>query len=159
MVWIQGGAYVIGMSGLPEYDGRPHARDGGVVVVTFNYRVGREDFAQIEGAPLHRGLLDRVAALEWVRDNIRPFGGDADRAAVCGQPAGGGSVAALLAMDRAAGRSRRAVAQSVPGTFFSSEWTEPSRRPSAGATPARSGSQATPTACRHRRWHTRPRLP
>ncbi|NWF25736.1 carboxylesterase family protein [Streptomyces sp. PKU-EA00015] len=119
MVWIQGGAYVIGMSGLPEYDGGRLARDGGVVVVTFNYRVGIEGFAQIEGAPPNRGLLDQVAALEWVRDNIRAFGGDPDRVTVFGQSAGGGSVAALLAMGRAAGLFRRAVAQSVPGTFFS----------------------------------------
>src|SRR6266700_2650627 len=121
MVWIQGGGYVIGMSGLPEYDGGRLARDGGVVVVTFNYRVGIEGFAHIEGAPPNRGLLDQVAALEWVRDNIRAFGGDPDRVAVFGQSAGGGSVAALLAMDRAAGLFRRAVAQSVPGTFFSPE--------------------------------------
>jgi para-nitrobenzyl esterase len=121
MVWIQGGAYVIGMSGLPEYDGGRLARDGGVVVVTFNYRVGIEGFAQIEGAPPNRGLLDQVAALEWVRDNIRAFGGDPDRVTVFGQSAGGGSVAALLAMDRAAGLFRRAVAQSAQGTFFSPE--------------------------------------
>ena len=121
MVWIQGGGYVIGMSGLPEYDGGRLARDGGVVVVTFNYRVGIEGFSQIEGAPPNRGLLDQVAALEWVRDNIRAFGGDPDRVTVFGQSAGGGSVAALLAMDRAAGLFRRAVAQSVPGTFFSPE--------------------------------------
>ena len=121
MVWIQGGAYVIGMSGLPEYDGGRLARDGGVVVVTFNYRVGIEGFAQIEGAPANRGLLDQVAALEWVRDNIRAFGGDPDRVTVFGQSAGGGSVAALLAMDRAAGLFRRAVVQSMPGTFFSPE--------------------------------------
>ena len=121
MVWIQGGGYVIGMSGLPEYDGGRLARDGGVVVVTFNYRVGIEGFAQIEGAPANRGLLDQVAALEWVRDNIRAFGGDPDRVTVFGQSAGGGSVAALLAMHRAAGLFRRAVAQSVPGTFFSPE--------------------------------------
>ncbi|MEU9143924.1 carboxylesterase family protein [Streptomyces sp. NPDC048349] len=121
MVWIQGGAYVIGMSGLPEYDGGRLAREGGVVVVTFNYRVGIEGFAQIEGAPANRGLLDQVAALEWVRDNIGAFGGDPDRVTVFGQSAGGGSVAALLAMDRAAGLFRRAVAQSVPGTFFSPE--------------------------------------
>ena len=118
MVWIQGGGYVIGMSGLPEYDGGRLARDGGVVVVTFNYRVGIEGFAQIEGAPANRGLLDQVAALEWVRDNIRAFGGDPDRVTVFGQSAGGGSVAALLAMDRAAGLFRRAVVQSMPGTFF-----------------------------------------
>ena len=121
MVWIHGGAYVIGMSSLPEYDGGRLARDGGVVVVTFNYRVGIEGFAQIEGAPANRGLLDQVAALEWVRDNIRAFGGDPDRVTVFGESAGGGSVAALLAMPRAAGLFRRAIAQSVPGTFFSPE--------------------------------------
>ncbi|MFJ4844494.1 MULTISPECIES: carboxylesterase/lipase family protein [unclassified Streptomyces] len=121
MVWIQGGGYVFGMSGLPEYDGGRLARDGGVVVVTFNYRVGMEGFAQIEGAPANRGLLDQVAALEWVRDNIRVFGGDPGRVTVFGESAGGGSVAALLAMDRAAGLFQRAVAQSVPGTFFSPE--------------------------------------
>jgi para-nitrobenzyl esterase len=121
MVWIQGGGYEIGMSSLPEYDGGRLARDGGVVVVTFNYRMGIEGFAQIEGAPANRGLLDQVAALEWVRDNIRAFGGDPDRVTVFGESAGAGSVAALLAMDRAAGLFRRAVAQSVPGTFFSPE--------------------------------------
>ena len=121
MVWIHGGAYAIGMSSLPEYDGGRLARDGGVVVVTFNYRVGIEGFAQIEGAPANRGLLDQIAALEWVRDNIRAFGGDPDRVTVFGESAGGGSVAALLAMPRAAGLFRRAVAQSVQGTFFSPE--------------------------------------
>lgn len=121
MVWIQGGAYTVGMSGLPEYDGGRLARDGGVVVVTLNYRVGLEGFGQIEGAPANRGLLDQIAALEWVRDNIRAFGGDPDRVTVFGESAGGGSIAALLAMPRAAGLFGRAVAQSVPGTFFTPE--------------------------------------
>ncbi|WP_245757615.1 carboxylesterase/lipase family protein [Amycolatopsis xylanica] len=120
MVWIQGGAYGIGTSGLPEYDGVRLASDG-VVVVTFNYRVGIEGFAQLEGAPANRGLLDQVAALEWVRDNIRAFGGDPDRVTVFGQSAGGGSVASLLVMPRAEGLFRRAIAQSVPGTFFAPE--------------------------------------
>jgi len=120
MVWIHGGGYGIGMSSLPEYDGGRLARDG-VVVVTFNYRTGIEGFAQIDGAPPNRGLLDQVAALEWVRDNIRAFGGDPDRVTVFGESAGGGSVAALLAMTRTAGLFRRAVAQSVPGAFFSPE--------------------------------------
>ncbi|MFF5019342.1 carboxylesterase/lipase family protein [Streptomyces sp. NPDC001165] len=119
MVWIPGGAYCIGMSSLPEYDGARLARDGGVVVVTLNYRVGIEGFAYIDGAPANRGLLDQVAALEWVCDNIRAFGGDPDQITVFGQSAGAGSVAALLAMPRAAGLFRRAIAQSVPGTFFS----------------------------------------
>ncbi|MGO1056134.1 carboxylesterase/lipase family protein [Crossiella sp. CA198] len=117
MVWFQGGAYAFGMSGLPEYDGGRLVRDG-VVLVTFNYRVGLEGFAQIEGAPANRGLLDQVAALEWVRNNIRAFGGDPDRVTVFGQSAGGGSIACLLAMPRAAGLFHRAIVQSAPGTVF-----------------------------------------
>jgi para-nitrobenzyl esterase len=117
MVWIQGGAYAFGMSGLPEYDGSNLAH-GGVVVVTFNYRVGLEGFGYVAGTPANRGLLDQVAALEWVQDNISAFGGDPDRVTVFGQSAGGGSVAALLAMPRAAGLFHRAIAQSVPGTYF-----------------------------------------
>ncbi len=120
MVWIQGGGYLFGTSGLPEYDGGRLARDGSVVV-TFNYRVGIEGFAQIDGTPANRGLLDQVAALEWVRDNINTFGGDRDRVTVFGQSAGGGCVAALLATPRANGLFRRAIVQSMPGTFFTPE--------------------------------------
>jgi para-nitrobenzyl esterase len=119
MVWIYGGAYKLGSADDPGYDAARLARDGDLVVVTFNYRTGVEGFAQIEGAPANRGLLDQVAALEWVRDNIAAFGGDPGQVTVFGQSAGGGSVAALLAMPRAAGLFRRAIAQSVPGTFFS----------------------------------------
>lgn len=121
MVWIQGGGYVMGMSSLPEYDGSRLARDGGVVVVTFNHRVGVEGFGQIAGAPANRGLLDQVGALEWVRDWIPGFGGDPDRVTLFGQSAGGGSVAALVAMPRAAGLFQRAIVQSMPGTFFTPE--------------------------------------
>ena len=138
MVWIHGGGYGVGTSGLPEYDGARLAR-GGVVLVTANYRVGVEGFAGIEGAPANRGLLDQVAALEWVRDNIRAFGGDPARVTVFGQSAGGGSVAALLAMPRAAGLFQRAVAQSVPGTFFTPELA----RDIAGACAAELGLKAT----------------
>lgn len=119
MVWVHGGAYAIGTSSSPELDGGRLARDGGVVVVTFNYRLGVEGFAQIAGAPSNRGLLDQIAALEWVHDNIQVFGGDPGRVTVFGESAGAGSIAALLAMPRAAGLFRRAIAQSVPGTFFS----------------------------------------
>lgn len=118
MVWIQGGGYVVGTAGLPEYDGARLAREGPVVVVTLNYRVGIEGFGMIVGAPPNRGLLDQVAALTWVRDNVRAFGGDPTRVTVFGQSAGGGSVAALLAMEGAAGLFRRAIVQSMPGTYF-----------------------------------------
>ncbi|MFF8099822.1 carboxylesterase/lipase family protein [Streptomyces sp. NPDC014986] len=119
MVWLYGGAYRLGHAGSPGYDARRIADDGDLVVVTFNYRVGVEGFAHIEGAPANRGLLDQVAALEWVRDNITAFGGDPGRVTVFGESAGAGSVAALLAMERAAGLFHRAIAQSLPGTYFS----------------------------------------
>ena len=118
LVWIPGGGYMIGAASLPEFDGGRLAA-GGVVVVTLDYRLGIEGFAVLDGAPANRGLLDQVAALQWVQGNIRAFGGDPDRVTVFGQSAGAGSVAALMAMPRAAGLFRRAIAQSVPGVFFS----------------------------------------
>ena len=117
MVWIHGGAYKFGFSGV--YDAGRISRDGDVMVITFNYRVGIEGFARIGGAPANRGLLDQVAALRWVRENITAFGGDRDQVTVFGESAGAGSVAALLAMPSAAGLFRRAVVQSMPGVFFS----------------------------------------
>jgi len=117
MVWIQGGGYLFGSSGLPEYDGSRLATDG-VVVVTFNYRVGFEGFGFIDGSPMNRGLLDQVAALEWVRDNIAAFGGDPAQVTVFGQSAGAGCLASLLVMPRARGLIHRAIVQSMPGAFF-----------------------------------------
>jgi para-nitrobenzyl esterase len=119
MVWIHGGAYLFGAGG-PGYDGTPFA-SAGAVFVSCNYRLGMEGFAQIEGAPANRGLLDAVAALRWVRDNIERFGGDPGNVTVFGESAGAGVISALLAMDDAKGLFRRAIAQSVPGTFFSPE--------------------------------------
>ncbi|HEX3752906.1 MAG TPA: carboxylesterase family protein [Streptosporangiaceae bacterium] len=118
LVWIYGGAYVAGASSGPAYDGAGLARRG-VVVVSFNYRLGMEGFAQLTGAPANRGLLDQVAALRWVADNIAGFGGDPGQVTVFGESAGAGSVASLLAMESAAGLFRRAIVQSLPGTFFS----------------------------------------
>ncbi len=119
LVWIYGGAYKVGSAEIPAYDGSRLAREGDLVLVTFNYRTGMEGFAHLDGAPANRGLLDQVAALTWVRDNIAAFGGDPAEVTVFGQSAGGGSVASLLAMPRAAGLFRRAIAQSVPGLYYS----------------------------------------
>jgi len=118
MVWIYGGAYRAGASNLPGYDGTPLALQG-VVLVTFNHRVGVEGYAHLPGVPANRGLLDQVAALRWVRENIAAFGGDPDRVTVFGESAGAGAIAALLVMPDAVGLFGRAIAQSVPGTFFS----------------------------------------
>ncbi|MFI0481464.1 carboxylesterase/lipase family protein [Actinomadura sp. 9N215] len=119
MVWIHGGAYIAGHSADPGYDGGRLSQEGGVVVVTFNYRVGMEGFGHIEGAPANRGILDQAAALSWVRDNIAAFGGDPGNVTVFGESAGAGSIAALLTMPSASGLFHRAIAQSVPGTYFS----------------------------------------
>ena len=124
MVWIYGGAYRFGDGANPTYDGIRMAREGNVVLVTFNYRVAVEGFVQIEGAPANRGLLDQVAALRWVRENIAAFGGDPDQVTVFGQSAGGGSVASLLAMPEAAGLLQRAIVQSVPRTYLSPSLAE-----------------------------------
>ncbi|MET7868373.1 carboxylesterase/lipase family protein [Streptomyces cyaneofuscatus] len=111
LVWIHGGSLLHGSSAVPVYDGSAFARDG-VVLVSVNYRLGVEGFGLFPDAPANRGLLDQLAALEWVRDNIAGFGGDPDRVTVAGESAGAVSIGALLATDRAAGLFRRAVLQS-----------------------------------------------
>jgi para-nitrobenzyl esterase len=125
LVWIHGGAYTFGSSAQPDFDGTALARDGGLVVVTVNYRVGFEGFGHVpadEDGPRHpdnRGLLDQVAALRWVRENIGAFGGDPDNVTAAGQSAGATSVAALMVMDRARGLFRRAIAHSAVGPCWS----------------------------------------
>ncbi|MGK3089317.1 carboxylesterase/lipase family protein [Streptomyces sp. WAC01490] len=111
LVWIHGGSLLHGSSAVPVYDGSAFARDG-VVLVSVNYRLGVEGFGLFPDAPANRGLLDQLAALGWVRDNIAGFGGDPDRVTVAGESAGAVSIGALLATDRAAGLFRRAVLQS-----------------------------------------------
>ena len=117
LVWIHGGAYLIGSGADPNSDGVSFAMSG-VVLVSCNYRLGFEGWAQVPGAPANRGLLDQVAALRWVRENVAAFGGDPANVTVFGESAGAGSVASLLAMDAARGLFRRAIVQSMPGTFF-----------------------------------------
>jgi para-nitrobenzyl esterase len=131
MVWIHGGAYLFGSAG-PGYDGTAFA-NAGTVFVSCNYRLGMEGFAQIPGAPANRGLLDAIAALRWVRDNIARFGGDPANVTVFGESAGAGVIAALLAMSDARGLFNRAIAQSVPGTFFSPGLAEAVTEAVAGA--------------------------
>ncbi len=83
MVWIHGGAFSIGSGSQPLYDGSVLARRGDVVVVTVNYRLGPLGFMRLADvtngkipATGNEGILDQVAALRWVRDNIAEFGGD-----------------------------------------------------------------------------------
>ncbi len=111
MVWIPGGAFEHGTGAAPAYSGRCFARDG-IVCVTINYRVGADGFLFLGDGTANRGLLDQVAALEWVRDNIAGFGGDPSNVTIFGQSAGAMSVSTLLSLPRAKGLFRRAIAQS-----------------------------------------------
>ncbi len=114
MVWIHGGAFSIGSGSLPVYDGTRLARDTGTVVVTVNYRLGALGFLALDapGTVANAGLLDQIAALRWVADNISAFGGDPGGVTVFGESAGGGSVLSLLSMPAAAGLFHRAIVQS-----------------------------------------------
>jgi para-nitrobenzyl esterase len=111
MVWIHGGAFRNGSNATPAYDGTAFARDG-VVLVGINYRLGVQGFGVVPDAPSNRGLLDQIAALRWVRDNIAAFGGDPEQVTIFGQSAGGMSVATLLTIPAAHGLFRRAIVQS-----------------------------------------------
>jgi para-nitrobenzyl esterase len=114
MVWIHGGAFSNGNSAVPSYDGHAFARDG-VVLVSLNYRLGVDGFALLPDAPANRGLLDQIAALEWVQDNIAAFGGDPGNVTVFGESAGAMSVTTLLSLPRAQGLFARAITQSGSG--------------------------------------------
>ncbi len=120
IVWISGGTYLNCNTANPHLDGAALAR-GGAVVVSAHYRTGFEGFAELDGAPGNRGLLDQLAALGWVHDNITAFGGDPANVTVLGQSAGAGSIAGLLVMPAASGLFRRAILQSIPGTYFTRE--------------------------------------
>ncbi|GHE15185.1 carboxylesterase/lipase family protein [Streptomyces alanosinicus] len=138
LVWIHGGAYTFGTSAQPEFNGTALA-GAGLVVVTFNYRLGFEGFGHIPpGAeppyPENRGLLDQIAALQWVRENIAAFGGDPANVTVAGQSSGAASAACLMVMDRARGLFRRVIAHSVVGPCYSRELAaETTRRVAAEA--------------------------
>ena len=115
LVWIHGGAYTTGSGSMAFYDGRRLATEGDVVYVAINYRLGALGYLRLDGvAPGNLGLLDQLAALRWVRDNIAAFGGDPDNVTVFGQSAGAHSIACLMAMPRARGLFRRAILQSAP---------------------------------------------
>lgn len=100
LVWIHGGGYFGGTIADPWYDGKAYNRDG-VVTVAISYRLGVDGFGWIEDAPANRGVLDWIAGLEWVRENIRAFGGDPSRVTIAGQSAGGGAALTLLGIERA----------------------------------------------------------
>jgi para-nitrobenzyl esterase len=142
LVWIHGGAFSIGGNGAAWHQGHRFARDG-VVCVAVNYRLGYEGFLALDDAPLNRGVLDWLAALEWVRDNIAAFGGDPGDVTIAGQSAGAAAVATLLAMPRAEGLFRRAIVMSGSATLVA---TEQQAREHAKSLAARLGIEPTRSA-------------
>lgn len=175
LVWIHGGAYVFGSAAQPDFDGTALA-GGRLVVVTLNSRLGFEGFGHVpdvdadsdlSGAdadadadvpvpgagtsaaafPDNRGLLDQIAALEWVRDNISAFGGSPDRVTLAGQSSGATSVACLTVADRARGLFRRAVLHSAVNAFATVEQaarTTAEVAAAAGVPATRAGLLAAP---------------
>lgn len=121
-VWIHGGGYTEGSTAVPTYDGENLARRG-IVVVTINYRLGVFGFfahPELTSESQHHasgnyGMLDQVAALQWVQRNIAAFGGDPKRVTIGGQSAGAGSVHNLVASPLAKGLFHRAIAESGSG--------------------------------------------
>jgi len=124
MVWIHGGGFTIGSGGWPEYDGEALARRG-VVVVTLNYRLGALGYLphpQLSQESEHHvsgnyGLLDQIAALQWVQTNIAAFGGDPSRVTLFGESGGAYSIALLMVSPLGRGLFQGVIAQSVPLVF------------------------------------------
>ena len=121
MVWLHGGGFAVGSGSAPSYDGKRLAARGDVVVVTINHRlnvlgylylgdIGGDAFAQSGNV----GMLDIVAALHWVRDNIAGFGGDPSNVTIFGESGGAGKVSVVCAMPAAKGLFHRAIMQSGP---------------------------------------------
>jgi para-nitrobenzyl esterase len=119
MMWIHGGGYSYGSSQeLPAYDGEALSKTGDVVMVSVNHRLNVLGFADLSSFgekykySANASILDLVAALEWVRDNIEAFGGDPGNVTIFGQSGGGGKVSTLMSAPSAQGLFHRAVVQS-----------------------------------------------
>ena len=119
MVWLHGGGYSAGSGQeLPSYDGASLAASEDVVVVSINHRLNVLGFLDLSAfgekyaKSGNAGLLDMVAALQWVKDNISGFGGNPDNVTIFGQSGGGGKVTTLLATPSAKGLFHKAIVQS-----------------------------------------------
>jgi para-nitrobenzyl esterase len=113
LVWIHGGGFLTGSANLPIYATDTFARDGDIVAVSINYRLGPLGFLAGLGDP-NVWLTDQVAALRWIADNAAAFGGDPSRITLAGQSGGGYSIAALAQHPEARGLFQRGILQSAP---------------------------------------------
>jgi para-nitrobenzyl esterase len=129
MFWCHGGAFITGSGDSPWYEGTNLCRKGDVVVVTINHRLGAFGYLHLAdlggngkefAASGNVGMLDIVAALEWVRDNIAAFGGDAGNVTIFGESGGGAKVSVLMVMPAAHGLFHKAIIQSGPAVEMAS---------------------------------------
>jgi para-nitrobenzyl esterase len=123
MVWIHGGAFTIGSGSDAMYDSDKLPRNGDIVLVSINYRLGMLGFLRLKDATNgkipatgNEGLMDQVAALKWVKENIAAFGGDSNNITVFGESAGGMSIGCLMAMPSAKGLFQKAILESGVGS-------------------------------------------
>jgi len=114
LVWIHGGGFISGSGSLPIYSGETFARDGDLVVVSINYRLGPLGFLRLDRSEGDHWLTDQVAALRWVTDNIAAFGGDPGNLTVAGQSGGAFSAMALAGHPATRDLIRRVILQSPP---------------------------------------------
>jgi para-nitrobenzyl esterase len=143
MFWIHGGSFTAGSASQSVYDGSKLAARG-VVIVTINYRLGRFGFfahpaltAEAAGAATGNwGLMDQIAALQWVKRNIAAFGGDPKNVTIFGESAGGGAVNQLLVSPAMRGLFQRAIAQSGGGRDHPPTLAEAEAKGTAFATKA-----------------------
>jgi para-nitrobenzyl esterase len=118
MLWLHGGGFHVGSSSDPMTDGKALAKKGDVVVVSVNHRLNILGFLDLSGVDTkyaqsaNVGMLDVVKALEWVRDNIKNFGGDPSNVTIFGESGGGGKVGTLMCMPSAKGLFHKAIIQS-----------------------------------------------
>jgi len=137
IVWIYGGGFLSGGSAIPVYDGEAMAKKG-IVFVSINYRVGVFGFFAHPGLTKESGrnasgnyaILDQLAALRWVKNNIAAFGGDADNVTIAGQSAGSFSVNFLVASPLGKGLFQKAIGES--GATFSTPFTTLAKAEEAG---------------------------
>ena len=127
MFWCHGGAFIAGSGDSPWYEGTNLCCKGDVVVVTINHRLGAFGYVHLAefggeefAASGNAGMLDIVAALKWVRDNIAAFGGDAGNVTIFGESGGGAKVSVLMAMPAAHGLFHKAIIQSGPAVQMAS---------------------------------------
>jgi para-nitrobenzyl esterase len=127
MFWCHGGAFIAGSGSSAWYDGTSLCRKGDVVVVTINHRLGAFGYLHLEelgsnqfASSGNAGMLDIVAALEWVRDNIARFGGDPGNVTIFGESGGGAKVSVLMGMPAARGLFHKAIIQSGPAVEMTS---------------------------------------